>query len=72
MLRTKEQWKELITHTKCEWCGYEGLDKEPVQAYPHYGGWKIQEEFRKQWLFIVCPDCDYEWALWKLGVPFKT
>jgi len=23
----------------------------------------------KFWLYVTCPKCKYEWALWKLGVP---
>jgi hypothetical protein len=50
------------------------LTYEPIRAYPHSGGWKIPglkgdpDEDGRYWLYISCPGCGYEWALWKLGV----
>lgn len=72
--------EEAITRTpRCKWC-----DKPlhgPVIGYPHDGGWVVPGlhsgpnggEEGRWWLFIVCEDCtgnsDYQWALWKLGLP---
>jgi len=61
-----EAFRRQITRTTCT-CGFEGLDKLPIEYYPHDGGWDIGYK-RKQWLYVTCPDCEYQWALWKLGV----
>ena len=52
---------------KC-WCGYEGLRELPIEGYDHEGGYTILGCEHRQWLFVVCPQCSYEWALWKMGV----
>jgi len=50
------------------------LDKQPIKGYPHDGGWKVPgvagdpDESGLYWLYITCPGCGYEWAIWKLGV----
>jgi hypothetical protein len=41
----------------------------PIQAYPHDGGWKVKGSPGLWWVYIVCPECEYEWAIYKLGVP---
>lgn len=56
---------------KCRWCN-DALCG-PVIGYPHDGGWIVpglrsREGNGAWWLFIVCEGCNYEWALWKLGV----
>jgi len=63
-----ESYRAQITKTKCT-CGFEGLDKLPIEYYPHSGGWPVAGLSKNQWLYVTCPDCDYQWALWKLGVP---
>jgi len=37
-----------------------------VHGYPHDAGWET--DTGRMWLFIHCPDCGYEMAIWKLGV----
>jgi hypothetical protein len=50
------------------------LSEEPIRGYPHSGGWKVPglkgdpDEDGRYWLYIHCPTCGYDWALWKLGV----
>lgn len=44
------------------------LKDEPIRAYPHSDGWKIQGLPGSWWLFIKCPSCGYDWSIWKLGV----
>ena len=56
--------KKIQTH-KC-YCGMEYGD-EPIRFYPHPNGWNIGED-SLQWLFIRCPRCKVDVALWKLGV----
>lgn len=48
-------------------CGAD-LKDQPIIAYPHGAGWKVKDLDSLQWLYIVCPKCHYQWALWKLGV----
>ena len=44
------------------------LGNKPIRAYPHDGGWKVPGLNGLWWLYITCPRCGYEWAIWKLGV----
>jgi hypothetical protein len=44
------------------------LNDQPIRGYPHDGGWKVNGLTGLWWLYIHCPDCGYDWALWKLGV----
>lgn len=65
-----EQAKPFLAQIKyftCRWCGG-ALKGEPISYYEHEGGWQVKDLKEKQWLYIVCPDCGYQWALWKLGV----
>lgn len=52
---------------RCRWCAHT-LQGEPVHYYEHSGGWTVAGFDKAQWLYIVCPHCGYQWALWKLGV----
>ena len=47
-------------------CGRD-LRGDQVHGYPHDAGWET--DAGRMWLFIHCPDCGYEMAIWKLGVP---
>lgn len=33
---------------------------------PHDGGIKVKGYADKQWVYVNCPKCGYDWALWKL------
>ena len=61
-----EQYKKFITDPLCH-CGY-NLMNEPILAYAHGDGWEVEETDEIQWLFIKCPKCAYDHALWRLGV----
>ena len=37
-----------------------------ISFYPHPDGWTVEGFDTKLWLFVTCPFCDYDWALWKL------
>lgn len=41
-----------------------------VEHYDHSGGWRVRGFAERQWLFVVCQTskCQYENALWKLGI----
>jgi hypothetical protein len=60
----KEFREKLVVHG-CKDCGGDFL-KQPIMSYPDDGGWDIDGQ--KYWLYITCPDCGYQWSLWKLGV----
>lgn len=41
----------------------------PILYYtPHEGGFKIPGEKEKCWLYVRCPKCGYDMAVWKMGV----
>jgi len=63
-----EEYREQITETRC-YCGYEGLEKLPIQHKDHEYGWKVEGYKELQWLYVMCPKCKYAWNLHKLGVP---
>jgi len=55
--------KESIGRTHCT-CG-EPIHPEEIEMYPHESGIEIRSQGR-QWVYIHCPKCGYDWALWKL------
>lgn len=64
-----EEYVEQITREKCT-CGHPiPKSVHAISMYPHEGGWPVEGMDKKQWLYIHCQKCGYEWALWKLGVP---
>jgi hypothetical protein len=74
LLLTEDQAKPFrhqITKNKCFDARHKWpviLNDEPIKAYPHDGGWKVKGLDGLWWLYITCPKCGYDWALWKLGV----
>lgn len=70
MKRTMSQYKVALLNghkNKC-WCGYQGLLNLPIIGYQHPDGYEVDGLVHKQWLYVSCPQCQYDWALWKLGV----
>lgn len=37
-----------------------------IKAYPHEGGIHVEDREGKQWVYVHCSACGYDWALWKL------
>ena len=60
-------YEKLIDGKVCRWC----LAPLPavVQSYPHDGGRPVEGMDGLQWLSVHCDRCEYDWALWKLGIP---
>lgn len=56
-----------IQDLHCLICG-ESLEGQPIRQYPHSAGWIVEEFKQKQWLYIICSNCNYQNAIWKLGV----
>ena len=49
-------------------CGKD-ISKELIRYYtPHEGGYEIPFEKEKCWLYVHCPKCEQDLAIWKLGV----
>ena len=67
MEKHMNEYKKEMKVTECD-CGNKDLDQQRINAYPHEDGWEVKGLKGKQWLFIVCPECKYEWSLSKLGV----
>ena len=62
--------KQIMEKARIDFCQYCDTPLTGVQIshYPHPEGWDVKGHGNKLWLFIVCPQCNYQWALWKLGV----
>jgi len=56
--------RDHCDQTLCK-CGQD-LKGEEVRGYPHISGWWTDSG--KMWLYIHCPTCGYDVALWKIGV----
>ncbi len=54
--------------TKCKHCNTPFSRYDPIIHYQHPSGWIVPGYEKKQWLYIECPGCQYQWSLWKLGV----
>lgn len=59
-------WEKMNRHNTCS-CGYEGIHGLEIYGYKHHGGWDIRDGI--YWLWVRCPECNYNWSIWKLGVP---
>lgn len=67
MPKTMKEYLEMVKGKRCLFCGEPLPDK--ILHYDHDGGWDVLGFDKRQWLFIECDKCHYQWALWKLGVP---
>ena len=56
--------RKQIGRLKCT-CG-ETIDEDNIEMYPHNNGMEIEGMEKRQWIYIHCPSCGYDWALWKL------
>ena len=67
-MNTLDGYHLEIAKNVCSFCNYSGLQDLPIKHYDHEGGWLVKGYRERQWLYVECPRCGYEWALWKLGV----
>ncbi len=78
---TLSEYQSKIIGKDCRWCmshthDNEGrlhkekvlLDTQPLEYYDHDGGYPVKGFKEKQWLYVTCPKCGYQWSLKKLGV----
>ena len=61
-----EDYEKLVEGKRCRWCGTELPPK--IEYYAHPGGWEVEGFPTLLWLYVTCPKCNYDWALWKLGI----
>lgn len=40
-----------------------------IKSYDHDGGYTVEGFEKKQWLYVTCKSCGYDWSVWKLGIP---
>jgi len=52
---------------RCRWCGSDLPAR--FKAYRHDDGWIVSGVEGRWWVYVECPNCGYQWSLWKLGVP---
>jgi len=64
---TLKEYAALVKRKKCRWCKRRLSSR--VEHYDHAGGWEVHEYPQKQWLYVVCTGCGYQWNLSKLGIP---
>lgn len=68
-IRIERKLSEGTGRTECH-CG-QALKGENLRMYPHEAG-TLVEGYGRQWLYIHCPKCQYDWSLWKLGIHFEN
>jgi len=76
MPTTLQQFREKLKGHDCRWCRnvQDGvthtvpLHNESIQHYNHDGGYVADGFQERQWLYVECPSCGYQWSLVKLGV----
>ena len=57
---------QKLTGEKCRWRKTK-LGDQRVQFYEHHGGYEVDGYDKRQWLYVECPKCKYEWNLNKLS-----
>ena len=63
---TLQEYAALVKRKKCRWCKRRLSSR--VDHYDHAGGWEVNGFQRKQWLYVICTGCGYQWNLSKLGI----
>lgn len=63
---TIKDYAVQIVDRTCRWCQAKLNNK--MHGYKHEGGYPVAGFEMPQWLYVVCPKCDYQWSLRKLGI----
>lgn len=73
-----EQEKDLLyfrtqlRDKNCRWCKNAeqevSLSLREVEHYDHLSGYDVEGFKERQWLYVTCPRCDYQWSLRKLNI----
>lgn len=66
---TLQNYATLTKGKACRSCDSPLASPITVEHYPHDGGWQVDTFPKRQWLYVVCGNCKYQNALWKLGIP---
>ena len=68
-----DHYQKLIAGATCRLCEKNGkltpIGHCTLQHYDHDGGWPLKGYSGLRWLYIECPNCNYQWSLWKFGIP---
>ena len=64
---TLSDYRKLVKKELCRWDNTQL--PMTVLSYDHQDGYEVEGFEKKQWLYLRCVKCDYDWSLWKLGVP---
>lgn len=64
---TLDSYLRAITRWNCPGCGTDLHDAE-IHHHKHEDGWSLHGFHEKQWIYLLCPNCKINFALWKLGV----
>lgn len=64
--KTLVQYRALVGREDCPTC--KKRLPQALDCYPHKDGWQVKGMVQPQWLSLHCSRCEYDWALWKLGV----
>ena len=71
-VRNVKDYSNMITKDECT-CGMELPTHHSAihmtDVRPPSFGWPVEGHEQRQRLYIVCPQCGYQWDLWQLGVP---
>lgn len=68
-MKPLSHYEAQLDGKKCKWCNNTvSLEDEPIEHYDHPGGYEVEGFKEKQWLYVVCPTCEYQWSLRKLGI----
>jgi len=60
---------KLIIGKKCVSCGktFE-IGNFELGFYEHSDGWFVKSLNKRLWIYVRCLNCDYQNAIWKLGL----
>lgn len=65
-----EKIRESMDHIEKKECRCgEPLNPVNIEYYDHEGGYNLPGFGKPQWLMHHCKKCNYDYSLWKLGVP---
>ena len=66
-MATFKDYAEQVRGKVCKWCKT-ALQPTATLSWDHPGGFHVEGYVEKQWIYTECPNCEYQWALGKLGV----
>lgn len=61
-------YEKLLEGKTCRWHEKPVTLPTEIKTYDHEDGYTVEGFKRKQWLYVTCSDCGYDWSIWKLGI----